>query len=291
MLFIDRGFVVKIMHRKKRAVVSTDDDKLFLNIVHSEQIAKPNASNPDQGGATWSIPYALGPLRMERDKSGTTLVATFDCCFHPLSLRHAHARKEFLDLAVNIATDAVENSFKMSGDEVIMIKGYTILRGVSYKSGTPKALLVNSSGEMAEEKIIAPSKEVQSVGPVVVDATPVVAANELKPSMVKIRVPKYKIVEQGVFDIADHTNSPLTPSVVVPRRPKHIVVHVFFDKSTTTSANINLDVSEKELKIQPDDKCRYDLTVKLPYPVHSEKGNARFDKKHSTLIVKLPVAA
>lgn len=286
-LLLDRGFVVKIMHRKKRAT-STEEVKTFLNIVHSEKVAKPSVSNPDPGGSTWSIPYALGPLRMERDKSGNNLIATFDCCFHPLSLRYAHARKEFLDLAINITTDAVENSFAMSGDEVKFVKGYTILRGVSYKCGTPKALMVNLSGEKMN-KPHALSGEDPRVVPVV--AT--VAGNS---SIVEttdatgILVPKYKVVEQGVFDIADHTKSSPAQSIV-PRRPKRIIVHVYLDKSTTTAANINLDVSERELKIQPDARCRYDLAVKLPYPVNYQKGNARFDRKQSTLMVELPVVA
>ena len=269
------GFVAKIMHRKKRAM-GNDEEKLFLNIVHSEQVAKPNASNSNNGGSTWSIPYSLGPLRMERDKSGTNLVATFDCCFHPLSLRHAHARKEFLDLAINIATDAVENYFAKFGDKVKITKGYTILRGVTYKSGTPKAMLVSHGEENEGVKRDVPNQEVPRVAPKI-------AAETLTPL-----VPKYQIVEQGVFDMADHAKNPLTQSQV-PQRPKFIIVRVYLDKSTTTATNINLDVSEKELKIHPDVKCRYDLTVKLPYPVNPQEGNARFDTKQSTLIVKLPV--
>ncbi len=270
------------MHRKKRAK-GNDEEKLFLNIVHSEKVAKPRASNSDNGGSTWSIPYSLGPLRMERDKSGANLVATFDCCFHPLSLRHAHARKEFLDLAINIATDAVENSFAKSGDKVKITKGYTILRGVTYKSGTPKALLVSHGDEKEGVKNNVPSREVPRA------VVPGIAAETLAPLISKTAsrtvVPKYQIVERGVFDISDHTKNPLTQS----ERPKYIIVRVYLDKSTTTATNINLDVSEKELKIHPNAKCRYDLKVELPYPVNPQEGNAHFDTKQSALIVQLPV--
>lgn len=293
LLFDDSGFVVKMMHRKMRAL-SNDMDKLFLNFVYSEKVAEPNAIKSEHDGSTWSIPYALGPLRLEQDKSGTILVATFDCCFNPLSLRYAHARKEFLDLAINIATDAVVNSFKMSGDEVTIIGGYTILRGVSYKSGTPKALLVSSntnSGETKTKENDKPIEVAPSVDPVVTAVESLaVETSSMNGDAATILVPKYKIVEQGMFDIADHTENYLMTNVV-PRRPKHLIVHIYLDKSTSSAADINLDVSEKELKIQPDFKCRYDLAVKLPYPVNSQKGNALFDKKQSSLIVKLPVVA
>ncbi|KAL3806363.1 hypothetical protein ACHAXA_001895, partial [Cyclostephanos tholiformis] len=74
--------------------------KIFLNIVYSDRVAGPVAKESKKrlpGGTSWSVPFALGPLRMERDKSGRNLIPTFDCCFHPLSLRYAHARQEFFD--------------------------------------------------------------------------------------------------------------------------------------------------------------------------------------------------
>ena len=73
------------------------------------------------------------------------------------------------------------------------------------------------------------------------------------------------------------------------KRPKQLIVHINLDEEETSAANINLDVSEKRLKIIPDSKCRYKLDLELPYPVNSKKGNASFDKKLSVLIVKLPV--
>ena len=78
-------------------------------------------------------------------------------------------------------------------------------------------------------------------------------------------------------------------STTQSRRPKQLIVHIHLDKVTTSATDINLDVSENELKIMPDDKCRYKLELTLPYSVNSTLGNASFDKKQSVLIVKLPV--
>lgn len=234
---------------------------------------------------------------MECDKSGSNLVTTFDCCFHPLSLRYAHARKEFLDLAINITTDAVKNSYKKSGIEVEFIGGYTILRGVPYRNGTPKALLVSRNTRMncdeKEEKTKnIPSDAISRVDSAVTSVEHSPSPGETTSSRVgeeaaAALVPKYKIVEQGVFDMADHA---INSQTSVLRRPKYITVNVYLDK-TASAADINLDVSETELKIVPDAKCRYNLEVKLPYSVNSHKGNARFDKKQGALIVKLPVVA
>ncbi|KAL7553771.1 hypothetical protein ACHAWF_017098 [Thalassiosira exigua] len=188
------GFVVKCMHQKKRGGGS-DKSKLFLNMVYSERIAEPTESKIVLSGSNWSIPFAIGPVRMEHDKSGSNLVPTFDCCFHPLSLKKAHDSKSFLELIVDIARDAVCAAFKMSGDEVEMSPSHTILRGISYKGGTPKTLMVESdqggSGNGVEDAsgrtVPSPTKN----GKVKLDASkePI--------------VPKYKIVERGVFDIAD----------------------------------------------------------------------------------------
>ena len=283
------GFVVKCMHEKKRQEQDFNNatNKLFLNIVHSEKVDEPSASD---GRSNWSLPFVIGPLRMEHDKGKKNLVPTFDCCFHPLTLRQAHGSKEFLNLVVDIANDAVVNSFTSSGDEVEMLPGYTILKGVSYKSGTrPKALMISSSSVAEKEKkndlvvstAVSVDKDKSSrTG----DDTAVASSNDNKED--EMIIPKYKIVEQGVFDMLEQTNDKQTTQ---SRRPKQLIVHIHLDKATTSAADINLDVSEKELKIVPDDKCRYKLELNLPYTVNSTMGNASFDKKQSVLVVKLPV--
>lgn len=53
-------------------------EKVFVNIVQSEQIAKPR-SQAVQGGTQWSLPISLGPRRMEKDKNGSNLVQVLSC--------------------------------------------------------------------------------------------------------------------------------------------------------------------------------------------------------------------
>ena len=250
--------------------------KLFLNIVYSDRVAGPVENESERvrsGGSSWSVPNALGPLRMERDKTGTNLVPTFDVCFHPLSLRYAHANSRFRDLVIDIAKDAAANAFVASGDEADILDGYAILRGVSYKSGTPRALMIDLSRTIepraqSDEEITGASGACDG----------------------RIRVPKYKIVERRAFDIAEHA---MTSDVPTTRRPSHLIVTIYLDRAMTSiksADDINLDVRERELKIMPDTKCEYQLEVALPYRVDPKRGDASFDRKRRTLMVTLPVA-
>ncbi|KAL3823553.1 hypothetical protein ACHAXA_002894 [Cyclostephanos tholiformis] len=279
------GFVVKCMHLKKR---ETGWGKIFLNIVYSDRVAGPVAKESEKrrpGGTSWSVPFALGPLRMERDKSGRNLIPTFDCCFHPLSLRYAHARREFFDLIIDIAKDAVENSFGASGDEAKICDGCKVLRGVSYKSGTPRAMMIGLDAHenaTMDSRIIMEQTIEPSAQSVVQDIT--MSGKE----DVGIRIPKYKVVERRAFDIAEHT----TTSVSIRQKPNQLVITVDLDRATTTTvsaADINLEVRERELKIMPGLKCQYRLEIVLPYKVDPKRGDASFDSKRGTLIVTLPV--
>lgn len=257
------GFVIKCMHQKKRSS-EAKSAKLFLNMVHSDKVSKPESDKSDNG-TRWSVPFAIGPVRLESDKSGS-LVPTFDICFHPTILKQAHASKEFCEFIVGIAKDAVKKAFDSSGEEVELGCDYSILRGVLYKNGSPKALMVSNDASTTEE----------------VEAQQPTSDTEVANIEQRI-IPKYKIVEQGVFDIVNHTNS---------SRPKQLAVHISLDKVTSV-AEVCLYVSEKKLSISPGSRAKYQyhLDVTLPYPVVSEKGSARLDKNQGTLVVTLPVVS
>jgi dynein assembly factor 2 len=141
------GFVVKC-HK----VVRGNDDKpskIFANIVYSDKILRPSPSSDEKTSdktsynakKKWLVPYAIGPVRMEYDKSNI-LVPTYDVCFHPLSLQYAHGRKEFRDLVISIAIDAMVDAFSRSGEIITINSNYAILKNVRYKSGNPKTLIV-----------------------------------------------------------------------------------------------------------------------------------------------------
>ncbi len=44
--------------------------QVFINLCHSEKVAKPIAiEDPFRGGTQWEIPYSLGPAQDDKDKS------------------------------------------------------------------------------------------------------------------------------------------------------------------------------------------------------------------------------
>ena len=267
------------------------NSKLFLNVVHSEEIDKPTSTQVKATkGKNWSVPFALGPLRMEADKAGKVLVPTFDCCFHPLSLQYAHGSKPFCDLIVNIAKEAIQNSFQASGDDSELAEGYAIIKGVSYKSGSnPKTLMI--AAENAEGK-----SEIKQVGKTKVEKICDAMAVKAKLSATgasdaaasSVIVPNYKIVEQGSFEIANHTTM---TSKSKSQRPQKLIVHVHLDRIESV-VDIALDVGVKSLAVKTVNKAvpQYKLEINLPYEVEGGKnGCAKFDKKQSKLIVTLPV--
>ena len=131
------GFVVKC-HK-----IDNEDkpSKLFMNMVYANEISKPSREASKKGNV--SVPYAIGPMRMEKDK-GDNLVPTFDICFHPLSLQYAYTSKDFLDLVVDIAKSAVIQAYASSGESSITIESkYTILKNVQYKNGKPQVLIID----------------------------------------------------------------------------------------------------------------------------------------------------
>jgi dynein assembly factor 2 len=252
-------------------------------MVYSEEVSKPTSSEGSSSateslaaagggsGMKWSIPFALGPLRLEADKTGD-LVPTFDCCFHPLSLQYAHGSKSFREMIVGIAKDAIQTSFEASGDETELADGYTILKGISYKNGSqPKSMMVTKHDTTREQnQSKSPKGDSNTASP--------------QNSNTKNLSPEFKIVERGNFEIADHTTM---TTKTISRRPKDLIVYVHLEQVNSV-ADIALDVSERLLALKSI-KHHYNLEVVLPCPVNSNDGHAKFDKRQKQLIVTLPV--
>ena len=149
------GFVVKT-HKgpgSKKASGNGDGEgeKMFLNIVQSDKINNPSSTTSGKG-MHWSVPYSVGPVHMEIDKSGELNVACFDICFHPEALGIAIKSKQFKETAI----DGVELSYKQNlplSTTVLNRDKYHILKGVLYKSGdTIPTMMVDSSSKEEQWK-------------------------------------------------------------------------------------------------------------------------------------------
>ena len=120
-------------------------EKLWMNITSSDRVMEPR-KEAVKGGESWSLPYSLGPPRMEKDGKDSN-VTTFDCCFHPSALDMANARKEFKDYLVRTAMEGVSESYKRQKAPVKLSTDYHILKGVSYKSGITTAMMVDKKSK------------------------------------------------------------------------------------------------------------------------------------------------
>ena len=120
-------------------------EKLWMNITFSDRVAEPR-KQVVKGGESWSLPYSLGPPRMEKDGKDVN-VTTFDCCFHTHALDMASARKEFKDLLVRTAMEGVAESYKRQNTPLKLSTDYHILKGVTYKSGITTAMMVDKKAK------------------------------------------------------------------------------------------------------------------------------------------------
>ena len=150
------GFVLKFKFNRKEAANRSGNGrsskkknkptKLFINVVYSNKIRKPTSTEMkdptnNASGTYWTLPYSLGPLRMEKD-ANKVLVPTFDCCFHPETLAHGAKNPAFRDLIVKTAREGAMQQYKNMGNPVDIEKTHRILKGVKYKDGCPIAMLI-----------------------------------------------------------------------------------------------------------------------------------------------------
>ena len=142
----DIGFCAKT----HKVINGKKEEKLFINVVSSDKIAKPTKVQV-KDGQNWSLPYSLGPPHMEKDKSGSNAPA-FDCCFHPdaLSLSKNHVR--FRDLLVHSAMEGIEAGYKKQNIEVKLNKEYHVVKGIQYKQGQVPAMMIDSGSKDNWEK-------------------------------------------------------------------------------------------------------------------------------------------
>jgi hypothetical protein len=138
------GFVAKT-YKEDKSQKESKGDKVWLNVVMSDSIAKPTAVRTD-GGESWSVPYSLGPPHMEKDSGGEN-VATFDCCFHPEALSLAKGRQAFQNLLVQTAIEGVEEGFKRQNAPTKLLKDYHVLKNVAYKSGVISTMMVDKASK------------------------------------------------------------------------------------------------------------------------------------------------
>ena len=126
------------------------EEKIFINIVSSDKIAKP-IKQTVKDGTNWSVPYSLGPPHMEKDKTGANAPA-FDCAFHPDALSLSKGYTQFRDLLVHSAMEGIEAGYRKQSLEVKLNKEYHVVKGIQYKAGQVPAMMIDSSSKNKWDK-------------------------------------------------------------------------------------------------------------------------------------------
>ncbi|KAL2610125.1 hypothetical protein R1flu_028698 [Riccia fluitans] len=82
--------------------------KVFINICHSEKIAKPKGTeSKDRTGTAWEIPYSLGPAQSDTDKQGAAC-EVHDFVVSTETHNMARMERRFKNFLVETAIDAIE---------------------------------------------------------------------------------------------------------------------------------------------------------------------------------------
>ena len=327
------GFVIKFKHVKQRSKCA-EKMKIFVNIVYSDQVEKPKSVKAQrslenigsQKGQQWTIPYNIGPLKMEEDK-GKLLVPTIDCCFHPDSLVYALKSPAFRDLVSATAREALEKVFSSMNDEIIVENDYHIMRGVSYKIGTPPAMLVGdgdtshqdkdphqNAGEKINRHCMASSKKYDTKEEVTKGSKGRLGTDTKKVFHIQdTKITRREQTEQqqekkrgsNMLGGGNAPNGKVVPYYhLVEQSAFKISDHALDEKIAITCnrpekiilrimlpriirvSDIDLDISEKRIILQ---SSFYYLDINISYPIVYEDGKAKFDGGKRVLTLTIPV--
>lgn len=107
------------------------------------------------------------------------------------------------------------------------------------------------------------------------------AIEEVEP---QYTTPEYVIIHSGSFKMQDHILSQVDADRKIPEK---LVVKMKLPK-LSSAKTIELDITTQNLFLS-EPTFNYQLNLSLPYPVDSDEGSAKFDRKTKEMIVTLPV--
>lgn len=280
----ERGVQVTFVRPRPGYVVKTSADgarKVFVNICSSDAVAKP-ACRPDAGGHRWSLPHCLSPVRRDYDRARKPC-DVYDVVFHPDVLEMAAADPRFRDMVEDTALSMVEKT-----DGVTLDRANLKYPKVSFK-GMARSLAVRKRVDGFRRADGEPTAaDLPGCPPYEPPVDRPVQHHDLGALKQKslFAVPKYVIKYRSDIDIQEHGyGMHCKMNAVIP---KELIVEIKMPL-LDSSANVELDVQPKSLKMVCNKPSKYRLDVDLPYAVLEDEGSATFDQSTKTLIVRLPV--
>ena len=308
----ERGMNVQFIHPEPGYVIKTTENgdcKIFINICRNKLIGKPSAKKevkPDgKNGLGWSIPHSFSPPRDDVDKTGKKC-KVYDFVIHPDTFRMTETNSRFRKIVNDIAMEGIENQFSVQLD-----KKNSSFPKLKYK-GTPHATIIRTKDADVKKKEMDPNDPLshlpypyddlsteeksllQQEGAKIKSAqskpttkTKITAGLNTNANEDDFTVPKYSIVHRSEKDMQDFVNSAVLHACKSVR-PSHLIITI--DLPLLQSADtINLDIFQKEIKLQCMQPAKYKLQISLPYDIDENNSSAKFDKSKRKLVLTLPV--
>lgn len=284
------GFVIK--------TVVDGREKAFINVSRNPKVDRPTSryASDDTGrrGLHWSIPLTQAPPREDYDNKKQKCTV-YDVVFNTDTLHLAARNREFRQLVINTACDAVEHAFQVSLDRAnlrfpkMTFKGTARPTVIRKKLNTHQPINRSSSSESEghEEGSFTdqfyPEVDLKHLNG---DQAPTVIKAKQEQPEEKYTTPKYKLVHRRGVEMHELTHE--RDAKLNTTLPKELVITVELPQ-LKTSQNVKLDVREHELELVSEQPAKYRLNLSLPYAVLGDNGTAKFDSGKRQLVVTLPV--
>jgi dynein assembly factor 2, axonemal len=271
----------------------SDGIKCFINICHNENIEKPSsARETGRQGLMWHLPHTCTQPREDLTNSSNKCIV-YDVVFHPDTYRMAETNSRFDTLLADSAFDTIEKSFQVKIDRSNVKK----LKNLKFK-GRPTASVIRkptnnghpiqNDNQNNEQDIVDQIKQ-----KIVDEGRKKTIVNKQKNDEKSSTTPKYSFIYRDHADMQDCVievegdSANNTCSNVKSMRHKELTINIELPLCKS-SANVNLDVFEKSLKLDSADP-EYKLSIDLPQPVYETQAKAKFDKSKRCLSVTVPI--
>ncbi|KAJ1629273.1 pre-RNA processing PIH1/Nop17-domain-containing protein [Pavlovales sp. CCMP2436] len=314
------GFVVKTWLKE-------GTQKVMLNVVQHADLA-PATSTRVHGRESWHLPYIMSPaLKVEKDKAGAD-VHVYDACFSPNVLERAKVSAAWKNMVASTVHEGVQKLHKIElGADWKLPKltyfgnfghGPSVMThnktahdkqaadaavepaaeptppkpaaGPERRASAPKPA---PSAAPAPKSAPAPEAATPAAKPVdkpAAKATPAVKSAEpvvpAPPSPADGRArPESRFVYTTVPDLRDSFGD--TRIASRSSRPQLLTLVISLPAIESVK-DIDLEV-DRERVVLSDTRGIYFLAQKFPYPVDSDRANAKWDKAKRELAIKMPV--
>ncbi|CAH1791376.1 unnamed protein product [Owenia fusiformis] len=305
----ERGMDVQFVHPQPGYVIKTTVDgekKAFINMSMNDLIDKPRAEKSatadGKRGLQWRIPHSFAPPREDVDKGGAKCTV-YDCVFHHDTMRMAESNNAFKNMIETTALEGIEKQFDVSLDRKNVRHPKMKFKGV------PTATVIRTKkSDASENKENVADNGIMKDFPYPYDnKTTAEKSKEAednikqkekakleKESKVKRAAkkadttatePKYTITHRSHLDFQDFRDA---PDAGTSTRPNELVITIQLPL-LKSAAPVELDIFEKQLKLESKEPAAYKLDLPLSYPVDENNGSAKFDKSKRHLVVTLPV--